>query len=75
MPEDAWNSSIEAVEAADLLIVIGTSGVVFPAAGLIDHARHGGAAVIVVNAEPIRTISDITIIGPAAEIVPQLLSA
>ena len=75
LPEDAWNSSIEAVEAADLLIVIGTSGVVFPAAGLIDHARHGGAAVIVVNAEPIRTISDITIIGPAAEIVPQLLSA
>ena len=75
MPEEAWNSSIEAVEAADLLIVIGTSGVVFPAAGLIDHARRGGAAVIVVNAEAIRTISDITIIGSAAEIVPQLLSA
>lgn len=75
LPEEVWNSSVEAVEAADLLIVIGTSGVVFPAAGLIDQARRGSAAVIVVNAEPIKTTCDITIIGSAAEIVPQLLSA
>lgn len=36
LPEDVWQSAIEAIRQSDLLIVLGTSLTVYPAAGLID---------------------------------------
>ena len=74
LPDAVWTEAVEAVEAADVLIVVGTSGVVFPAAGLIDHARISGARIIVINAEPIRSAADITVIGSAGSIMPELLA-
>lgn len=74
LPEATWIASVEAISAADLLLVIGTSGVVYPAAGLIDHARSTGAAVVVVNAEPIRAPADVAVIGSAADLVPRILA-
>jgi NAD-dependent deacetylase len=65
---------VKAVEEADVLIVVGTSGVVFRAAGVIDQARNRGARIIVVNAEPISSVVDITIIGSAGSIMPELLA-
>ncbi len=41
-----------AIEKADLFISIGTSGVVYPAAGLVHDARLHGAHTIEVNIEP-----------------------
>lgn len=41
-----------AIEQADLFISIGTSGVVFPAAGFVHDARMHGAHTIEVNLEP-----------------------
>jgi NAD-dependent deacetylase len=38
--------------ACDLLIAVGTSLGVHPAAGLVDLALAGGARVVIVNAEP-----------------------
>jgi NAD-dependent deacetylase len=47
---------VQAAEAAtaqaDLFISIGTSGVVFPAAGLVLDAQQGGATLIEINPEP-----------------------
>jgi NAD-dependent deacetylase len=74
LQEAVWNASVEAISRADLLLVIGTSGVVYPAAGLIDHARSTGAAVVVVNAEPIRSPADVVLIGSAVEFVPEILA-
>ena len=74
LPDAVWTLAVEAVEAADVLIVVGTSGVVFPAAGLIDHAGSRGARIIVINAEPIGSAADITIIGSAGSIMPELLA-
>ena len=36
LPSDAWDRATEVISNADLLLVIGTSRVVYPAAGLVD---------------------------------------
>jgi len=65
----------EALSACDLFIAIGTSGVVYPAAGFVDTARWAGAHCIEVNAEP----SDVASRfhehrrGPAGQLVPLLV--
>lgn len=41
--------SLEAVRDADLVLVVGTSGIVFPAAGLPSVARSHGVPVIEIN--------------------------
>ena len=52
LPDDAWNSSVEAVAKADVVIVVGTSSVVYPAAGLPEAAVANGIPVIEVNPQP-----------------------
>jgi NAD-dependent deacetylase len=67
LPPLAWEASVEAVEMADLLLVIGTSGVVYPAAQLGPMARAAGTRVIELNLEG----ADLN--GPCGEILPKLL--
>ncbi|HEX7321498.1 MAG TPA: NAD-dependent protein deacylase, partial [Mycobacterium sp.] len=43
---------VKATEAADVLIVVGTSAIVYPAAGLPEMALARGITVIEVNPEP-----------------------
>ena len=65
------------VEAGPRLvfIAIGTSGVVYPAAGLVDAARRVGGTSWLVNLEaPANATSfDRVAIGPAAKLLPALL--
>lgn len=75
LPQSTWDAAVQAVSTADVLLVVGTSGVVYPAASLVDLARSCGAAVVVVNTEPTRSIADVALIGPATELVPRLLTA
>lgn len=49
-------ASVEAIAAADLLVIGGTSLVVYPAAGLVNYFQ--GDAVVVVNREPTPADSD-----------------
>jgi NAD-dependent deacetylase len=57
LPQDQWTAAVSAVEHADLVLVVGTSGVVFPFAGLPAMARSTGAVVVEIN--PVETeISD-----------------
>lgn len=64
-----------AASACDLMLVVGTSGLVYPAAGLPVLARRTGAAVIVVN--PNRSeldgLAEVVVRAPAAEALPVLL--
>ena len=46
---DTWNAAVDAVHEADLVLVIGTSGLVYPAAGLVGYQESG--ASIEVNPE------------------------
>ncbi len=67
----------EAVRGAQVLLVVGTSGLVYPAAGLPLLARRAGAAVIIVNPQPteIDATADLVVRGTAGEVLPGLLGA
>jgi len=64
-----------AASACDLMLVVGTSGLVYPAAGLPALARRSGARVIVVNPNEseLDDIADIVVRATAATALPSLL--
>ncbi|RDI15675.1 NAD-dependent deacetylase [Rhodococcus sp. AG1013] len=51
LPEDAWQRAVDAVEDCDLMVVVGTSAVVYPAAELPLRAARSGATVVEINPE------------------------
>lgn len=63
---------MEATERADLFVCIGTSGTVYPAAGLMETARRSGASTVEINLEPSEVAgeADRLILGKATETVP-----
>lgn len=52
LPEDALSAAEQAFAEADLALIVGTSGVVYPAAGLMFRTRQCGGRVIEINPEP-----------------------
>jgi NAD-dependent deacetylase len=52
LPVDAWNGSVEAAQQCDLMLVFGSSLVVYPAAELPMIAVENGARLVIVNLEP-----------------------
>ncbi|WP_407174206.1 SIR2 family NAD-dependent protein deacylase [Bradyrhizobium sp. STM 3562] len=52
MPEDAMERATELAQACDLFIAIGSSLVVWPAAGFPMMAKDAGARLIIINREP-----------------------
>ncbi len=72
LPEGAMESAAASASACDVFLVIGTSGVVQPAASLAVLARSSGAFVVEINFEktPLSEVADITLTGDAAEILP-----
>jgi NAD-dependent deacetylase len=75
LPPDTWRAAESAVRAADLLLVVGTSAVVYPAAGLVATAQRAGATIIEVNpdATPLTPTVDLALQGPAGAILPTIL--
>jgi NAD-dependent deacetylase len=75
LPADAWEAAERACRESEALLVIGTSAVVYPAAGLIGLARSSGSRIIIVNTEPsdASRLADVELLGKAGEIVPKLL--
>jgi NAD-dependent deacetylase len=74
LPDGAIQRAAEAVAAADLLLVVGTSAVVWPAAGLIPLAIDAGVPVVEVNPDATGYSSAvISLRGKAGEILPSLL--
>ena len=71
LPEDAVARASSAVMSADLLLVVGTSGIVYPAAGLVQLC-HG--MVVEVNPEP-SGLAAVTVPGRAAEVLPALVES
>ena len=76
LPQGVWRDAEHAARSAKLFFVIGTSAMVYPAAGLVALAKSHGAKVVEINiAEtPVTGMVDRTLRGPAAEILPRLLS-
>ncbi|MGR9092149.1 MAG: SIR2 family NAD-dependent protein deacylase [Gammaproteobacteria bacterium] len=51
MPEDAMARAAEAAQTCDLFIVLGSSLVVYPAAGFPGVAQRSGASLVIINRE------------------------
>ena len=74
LPVQAWQTAEEAAANCDVFISIGTSSLVYPAAGLSQLAKQNGAQVIEINPDPTpNTIVDITLIEKAGVILPLLI--
>jgi len=71
----AMRDSERAAAESELFLVIGTAGVVYPAAGLVGVARAGGALIVELNLEPsgISHQVDTFVPGCASETLPRLL--
>jgi NAD-dependent deacetylase len=71
--ERAWRAASE----ADMILAIGTSGLVTPAAALPAVARQGGALVVEINLHPTPASADadFVVIGPAAVSLPAMVAA
>ena len=58
----------------DVFLTIGTSAVVYPAAGLVHDARRHGAFTVEINPEatPLSSAVDLCLAGPAEAVLDQL---
>ena len=63
-------------KACDVMLVVGTSGVVYPAGELPPLAKESGAAIIEINPEAtaVTEIADLTLRGPSGSILPALVT-
>jgi NAD-dependent deacetylase len=75
LDEESLDRSMGAVASCDVMLIIGTSGVVNPAASFAGIAKAAGAFVAEINLDvtPHSAMVDVSLQGRACEIVPQLL--
>ena len=75
LPEDALHAAAQAAQGCDVMLVVGTSGAVWPAAGLAGQARRSGARVVIVNphASEIDDEAHVVLRGTAAVMLPALM--
>ena len=75
MPEPATSQSFELARSCDLMLVVGSSLVVYPAAGVPEAAAMAGAPLVIVNAEPtpLDDVAAVVLLGRAGEILPRLV--
>lgn len=77
LPTDNLERAKQLSTACDVMIVVGTSGLVTPAATMPTYAKHGGAKVIEVNPDysMITRIADVKLEGPSGEMLPPVIEA
>jgi NAD-dependent deacetylase len=70
------HQAIEASRTCQVMLVVGTSAVVQPAASLAFEAKKAGATVAEINVEetPNSRMMDFVLLGKAGEIVPKLVA-
>lgn len=75
LPPEIWAQAEQAASAADVFFVVGTSALVYPAAGLVHLAKDSGAKVIEVNTTEtsVSGMVDFSWRAPAAEALPLLI--
>jgi NAD-dependent deacetylase len=71
LPQDVYAQAAQAIQTCDLLLIVGTSGVVQPAASLVDLASNQ-TTIIEINPEPAarRKASLLQVRGTATQILP-----
>ncbi|GAB1594469.1 SIR2 family NAD-dependent protein deacylase [Lysobacter claricitrinus] len=59
LPDEAWSAGVDAIRGADRVVVVGTSGLVQPAASLPGLARRLGIHVLEINPQPSALTADV----------------
>lgn len=74
MPVEATRRSFQLAEECDLMLVVGSSLVVYPAAQVPLAAHEAGAPLVIVNAEPtpFDELATVILRGRAGELLPEL---
>lgn len=77
LPAKAWQLAQRASQYCDLLMIIGTSGLVWPAANLPYLANQAGIPIVQINPEKssFNSIASYNLCGKAGELLPQLYTA
>jgi NAD-dependent deacetylase len=75
IPTVALETSFRILEQCDTLIVVGTSGAVYPVASFPQTVKDKGGYVLEVNVEPtpISSIADASLYGNSGDILPMLV--
>jgi len=75
LPQGVLERAVEACTTAQVMVVVGTSSVIQPAASLAHWAREAGATIIEVNPERTALSGDahVVINAPAGEVLPGLV--
>ena len=76
LPSDALLAAQSLAVAADLMLIVGSSLQVYPAAGIPRLARESGAKLCIINAEPtpFDDMADVVMHGKAGEILPEIVA-
>lgn len=75
LPQDVFAEAEKKASQCDICFVVGTSGIVYPAAYIPLSAKNSGAYLVEVNIErtEMSDKADCTLIGKSGEILPQIL--
>ncbi len=75
IPPLAFQKSVELTNIADTFIIIGTTGIIYPATEIAYQVKRNGATIIEINIKPseyTNQITDFFVEGKAAEIISQI---
>jgi len=75
LPEDVLREAVEEAKRCDLMIVVGSSLQVYPAAGIPAIAKEYGAKLAIINVDPTEKdwMFDLVLRGRAGEILPRVV--
>lgn len=75
LPPGIWRQAETQTERCDCFLVVGTSAVVYPAAGLIQTALRAGASVLEFNLEatPASRNAEVSLFGPSGQLLPEIV--
>lgn len=76
LPRGVFGAAMQAAQDCELMLVVGTAGAVYPAAGLVHQARLAGARVVVLNPalSELDGVADAVLRGTSARLLPALLA-
>jgi len=69
------DAAFVAADECDLLLAVGSTLSVFPAANVVPTAKAAGARVVIVNAEPtgMDRLADVVLLGQIGDVLPALI--
>ncbi len=76
IPRTVLERAFSATRDCDVFLCIGTSSLVYPAAGLAELAVTNGAALVEINIDdtPLTALADHVLRGPSATLLPELVA-